>query len=89
MKSQRVLQTSPPDRTTKVLLNLLFYTVLMVTMPVTMYFVSNRFFINTFNMKSSDSYIYAAAVAVVTVHIILALFVYKAYKEEDVPVKQD
>lgn len=40
-------------------------------------------------MKSSDSYIYAAAVAVVTVHIILALFVYKAYKEEDVPVKQD
>ena len=61
-------------------------------MPITMYFASNKFFAYMFDMKTSESYIYAAAVAVVTVHVILALFVYKAYNEQDdvaPPLKQD
>ncbi|KAM8848046.1 vacuolar ATPase assembly integral membrane protein vma21 [Synchiropus splendidus] len=61
---------------------LLFFTVLMVTLPITLYFASKAYiFEGSMNMSSSDSYFYAAIVAVLAVHVVLALFVYVAWNE--------
>lgn len=37
--------------------------------------------LGTMKMSSSDSYFYAAIVAVLAVHVVLALFVYVAWNE--------
>jgi len=60
---------------------LLGYTLMMITLPITMYFVSCHVLEGILKWHHKDSYIYAAAVAVLTVHLILGLFVYAAYKE--------
>ena len=41
--------------------------------------------IGVFQMSSSTSYFYAAIVAIVTIHIILALFIYVAWSEGSKP----
>lgn len=61
---------------------LLFFTILMVTLPIGLYFVSKAYiFEGSMKMSSSDSYFYAAIVAVLAVHVVLALFVYVAWNE--------
>ncbi|XP_062332294.1 vacuolar ATPase assembly integral membrane protein VMA21-like [Osmerus eperlanus] len=61
---------------------LLFFTVLMVTVPIGLYFASKAYiFEGTMKMSNSDSYFYAAIVAVLAVHVVLALFVYVAWNE--------
>uniref|UniRef100_A0A1A8LM43 VMA21 vacuolar H+-ATPase homolog n=2 Tax=Nothobranchius TaxID=28779 RepID=A0A1A8LM43_9TELE len=61
---------------------LLFFTVLMVTLPIGLYFTSKAYiFEGSMKMSSSDSYFYAAIVAVLAVHVVLALFVYVAWNE--------
>uniref|UniRef100_A0A3B4AFG7 Uncharacterized protein n=1 Tax=Periophthalmus magnuspinnatus TaxID=409849 RepID=A0A3B4AFG7_9GOBI len=61
---------------------LLFFTILMVTLPIGLYFASKAFiFEGSLKMSSSDSYFYAAIVAVLAVHVVLALFVYVAWNE--------
>ncbi|XP_042274805.1 vacuolar ATPase assembly integral membrane protein vma21 [Thunnus albacares] len=61
---------------------LLFFTILMVTLPIGLYFASKAYiFEGSMKMSSSDSYFYAAIVAVLTVHVVLALFVYVAWNE--------
>ncbi|XP_028671512.1 vacuolar ATPase assembly integral membrane protein vma21 [Erpetoichthys calabaricus] len=61
---------------------LLFFTVLMITLPIGLYFASKAYlFEGTLGMSSSDSYFYAAIVAVVAVHMVLAMFVYVAWNE--------
>ncbi|KPP58169.1 vacuolar ATPase assembly integral membrane protein vma21-like [Scleropages formosus] len=61
---------------------LLFFTVLMVTLPIGLYFASKSFvFEASMGMSNKDSYFYAAIVAVVAVHVVLALFVYVAWNE--------
>ncbi|KAM6117003.1 vacuolar ATPase assembly integral membrane protein VMA21 [Pterocles gutturalis] len=61
---------------------LLFFTALMITLPVGLYFSSKAYiFEGTLGMSDKDSYFYAAIVAVVTVHVVLALFVYVAWNE--------
>ncbi|KAF7229581.1 vacuolar ATPase assembly integral membrane protein vma21 [Nothobranchius furzeri] len=61
---------------------LLFFTVLMVTLPIGLYFTSKAYiFEGSMEMSSSDSYFYAAIVAVLAVHVVLALFVYVAWNE--------
>lgn len=61
---------------------LLIYSLLMITFPVTSFFVSKTVVENIFNVSSNQSYIYATAVSVISIHIILAMFVYKAYNED-------
>ena len=39
------------------------------------------FFSGSMKMSSSDSYFYAAIVAVLAVHVVLAMFVYVAWNE--------
>ncbi|XP_014810789.1 PREDICTED: vacuolar ATPase assembly integral membrane protein VMA21 [Calidris pugnax] len=78
---------SPPDfrnegSLTSTLRTLLFFTALMITLPVGLYFSSKAYvFEGTLGMSDRDSYFYAAIVAVVTVHVVLALFVYVAWNE--------
>ncbi|XP_065545603.1 vacuolar ATPase assembly integral membrane protein VMA21 isoform X1 [Lathamus discolor] len=55
---------------------------LMITLPVGLYFSSKAYiFEGTLGMSDRDSYFYAAIVAVVAVHVVLALFVYVAWNE--------
>ncbi|XP_013861532.1 vacuolar ATPase assembly integral membrane protein vma21 [Austrofundulus limnaeus] len=61
---------------------LLFFTFLMVTLPIGLYFASKAYiFEGAMKMSSSDSYFYAAIIAVLAVHVVLALFVYVAWNE--------
>ncbi|XP_064876078.1 vacuolar ATPase assembly integral membrane protein VMA21-like isoform X1 [Oncorhynchus nerka] len=61
---------------------LLFFTILMVTLPIGLYFASKAYiFQGSLQMSNSDSYFYAAIVAVLAVHVVLALFVYVAWNE--------
>ncbi|XP_014053974.1 vacuolar ATPase assembly integral membrane protein vma21 [Salmo salar] len=61
---------------------LLFFTILMVTLPIGLYFASKAYiFEGSLQMSNSDSYFYAAIVAVLAVHVVLALFVYVAWNE--------
>ncbi|XP_066570858.1 vacuolar ATPase assembly integral membrane protein vma21 [Amia ocellicauda] len=61
---------------------LLFFTILMVTLPIGLYFATKSYvFEASMGMSSNDSYFYAAIVAVVAVHVVLALFVYVAWNE--------
>ncbi|XP_077433838.1 vacuolar ATPase assembly integral membrane protein vma21 [Vanacampus margaritifer] len=61
---------------------LLFFTILMVTLPIGLYFASKAYiFEGSMKMSSTDSYFYAAIVAVLAVHVVLAMFVYVAWNE--------
>ncbi|KAM4695698.1 vacuolar ATPase assembly integral membrane protein VMA21 [Rhinophrynus dorsalis] len=61
---------------------LLFFTVLMIMLPIGLYFCSKVYvFEGSYGMSNRDSYFYAAIVAVVAVHVVLAMFVYVAWNE--------
>ncbi|XP_014782063.1 vacuolar ATPase assembly integral membrane protein VMA21 [Octopus bimaculoides] len=61
---------------------MMFFSTAMLTLPILSYFLSKwLIFENIFKMSNSDSYFYAAIGSIFTVHIILALFVYSAWKE--------
>ncbi|XP_078251829.1 vacuolar ATPase assembly integral membrane protein VMA21-like [Rhinoraja longicauda] len=65
-----------------VLKTLLFFTFLMIVLPIGLYFGTKSFvFEGSLGMSNRDSYFYAAIVAVVAVHVVLALFVYVAWNE--------
>ncbi|XP_041930558.1 vacuolar ATPase assembly integral membrane protein vma21-like [Alosa pseudoharengus] len=69
---------------------LLFFTILMVTVPIGLYFASKAYiFEGSMQMSSSDSYFYAAIVAVLAVHVVLALFVYVAWNEGSPPKRKE
>ncbi|ETE64203.1 Vacuolar ATPase assembly integral membrane protein VMA21, partial [Ophiophagus hannah] len=78
---------SPPEARSEVSLastlrTMLFFTALMIMLPIGLYFSTKAYiFEGTFGMSNRDSYFYAAIVAVVAVHIVLALFVYVAWNE--------
>uniref|UniRef100_A0A3Q3F3K3 Vacuolar ATPase assembly factor VMA21 n=1 Tax=Labrus bergylta TaxID=56723 RepID=A0A3Q3F3K3_9LABR len=82
-------RNSPPcteefqDSLVSALKTLLFFTILMVTLPIGLYFASKAYIFEgeLCDMSSSDSYFYAAIVAVLAVHVVLALFVYVAWNE--------
>ncbi|XP_053328523.1 vacuolar ATPase assembly integral membrane protein VMA21 [Spea bombifrons] len=61
---------------------LLFFTLLMIMLPIGLYFSSKVYvFEGAYGMSNRDSYFYAAIVAVVAVHVVLAMFVYVAWNE--------
>lgn len=62
---------------------MLFFTVMLTLAPITSFFVSKSYlFEGMFGMTGSNSYIYAAFVAVVVVHIILIAFLYVAFRDD-------
>ncbi|KAM3910813.1 vacuolar ATPase assembly integral membrane protein VMA21 [Leptodactylus fuscus] len=61
---------------------LLFFTILMIMLPIGLYFSSKVYvFEGLYGMSNKDSYFYAAIVAVIAVHVVLAMFVYVAWNE--------
>ena len=48
---------------------------------IKLYIKLNSSLLDVFDIKKEDSYIYAALTAVVVVHIILAAFIYAAWKD--------
>uniref|UniRef100_A0AAY4AJH3 Vacuolar ATPase assembly integral membrane protein VMA21 n=1 Tax=Denticeps clupeoides TaxID=299321 RepID=A0AAY4AJH3_9TELE len=65
-----------------VLKTLLFFTIMMITLPIGLYFATKAYvFEGSLGYSSNDSYFYAAIVAVVAVHVVLGLFVYAAWNE--------
>ncbi|XP_036718482.1 vacuolar ATPase assembly integral membrane protein VMA21-like [Balaenoptera musculus] len=59
---------------------LLFFTALIITVPIGLYFTTKSYvFEGAFGMSNRDGYFYAAIAAVVAVHVVLALFVYVAW----------
>lgn len=61
---------------------MLFFTIMMTVAPLSSFFISKSFiFEGIFKMESGTSYIYAAFIAVVVVHIILFGFVYVAFRD--------
>ncbi|XP_069842688.1 vacuolar ATPase assembly integral membrane protein VMA21 [Dendropsophus ebraccatus] len=61
---------------------LLFFTILMIMLPIGLYFSSKVYvFEGAYGMSNKDSYFYAAIVAVIAVHVVLAMFVYVAWNE--------
>ncbi|CAH1268421.1 vacuolar ATPase assembly integral membrane protein VMA21-like [Branchiostoma lanceolatum] len=72
---------------------LLVFTLLMVTAPISLYFMSKTIvFEGMLSMEENDAYFYGAIVAVVVVHIILVMFVVVAFREKPkagFPLKQD
>lgn len=66
-----------------VLITLLIFSIGMITMPLTAYYL--------FSYLSHGSSVIGASAAIVTVHLILAGFVYKAIKEPaaEIELKED
>ena len=64
---------------------MLFYTFLMVTAPISSYFISKNYIFSDYSENNST--IVAAIVAVAMIHIVLGLFVYAAYSE-DIPSRK-
>ncbi|XP_063793440.1 vacuolar ATPase assembly integral membrane protein VMA21 [Pseudophryne corroboree] len=61
---------------------LLFFTILMIMLPIGLYFSSKIYvFEGAYGLSNRDSYFYAAIVAVIAVHVVLAMFVYVAWND--------
>uniref|UniRef100_A0A7N4Q015 Vacuolar ATPase assembly integral membrane protein VMA21 n=1 Tax=Sarcophilus harrisii TaxID=9305 RepID=A0A7N4Q015_SARHA len=70
------------DSITSTLKTLLVFTTLMITLPIGLYFSSKSYaFEGTLGMPNRDSNFYAAIVAVVAVHVVLAFFLYVTWNE--------
>lgn len=70
------------DNSGSVVRTMMFFSTAMLTVPIFLYFFSKSLlFEGWFGMTNSNSYFYAAIVAIVAVHVILGFFVYAAWKE--------
>ncbi|XP_052793408.1 vacuolar ATPase assembly integral membrane protein VMA21-like isoform X2 [Mya arenaria] len=78
------------EKEDSVMKTMVLFSLAMMFFPVFIYFASKRMFFEAFiGMSSQDSYFYAAFVAIGTVHIILGMFVYKAFTEGTTSTKTD
>ena len=72
---------------------LIKYSILMFTFPIMSFFLSKWYVFDSWYPEGSTNAIYSAFVAVFAVHIVLAMFVRKAWREEtespQVALKQD
>ncbi|XP_060580008.1 vacuolar ATPase assembly integral membrane protein VMA21-like [Ruditapes philippinarum] len=79
----RTRMTGGRERDAGVMKTMIIFSLSMLFFPVFLYFFSKRMLFELFfGMTSQDSYFYAAFVAIGTVHLILGMFVYKAFTEE-------
>lgn len=70
------------------LIRMLFYTLLMVTGPISSYYISKYvIFEGLLRLSEDASIVPSALTSIVVVHIVLGLFIYAAYTEK-VPEKK-
>ncbi|CAH1100287.1 unnamed protein product [Psylliodes chrysocephalus] len=62
---------------------ILAYSVFILASPITIFFVSKILFEGILNITPMTSNISSAVLAVVTLHIALGMYIYKAYSEAD------
>ncbi|KHN81248.1 Vacuolar ATPase assembly integral membrane protein VMA21 [Toxocara canis] len=63
--------------------NLLIYSLTIISVPLgSMFFLKKYLFEVILGYNNQDSILYSAIIAVVLVHVVLALFVYAAYKDD-------
>ncbi|XP_060064797.1 vacuolar ATPase assembly integral membrane protein VMA21-like [Ylistrum balloti] len=80
LRSRMMGQTEEQNQS--VMKTMILFSMAMLFLPVFSYFFTKSFFFEGyFGMTSQNSYFYAAFVAITVVHIILGLFVYKAFTE--------
>ncbi|XP_055325143.1 vacuolar ATPase assembly integral membrane protein VMA21 homolog [Sitodiplosis mosellana] len=81
---------SAADKQRDIFFSILFYCLLIIISPIVTFFASKHFIFDSI-FEPVPSNIWAAVSAVVTLHVALGLFLYRAYfSEEDKPVrKQD
>ncbi len=74
------------DRAMQALKKLTIYSVSIIVIPlVSMFFLKRYLFEWLLGYSNSDSLLYAAIIAVVMVHVVLVLFIYVAWTEEETP----
>jgi len=81
----RMRTTAQADGSTMKIM--LTFTIMMVTLPIASYFASKFVMEAAFGLESA--YLYAAGIAVITVHIVLVLFVMAAWREDTKEIKTD
>jgi len=87
--AQENLFLGPQESAGQMFKRLFFYSLLMIITPLACYFFSKSFlFEGLFGMTSSNSYFYAAIVAIVAVHIFLGVFIYIAFMEGAKPMRK-
>jgi len=64
------------------LCTLLLYSVAMFTLPIGSYFATIYYLDEYFNIPKSDSYLYAVGVAVLMVQLVIAAYIYQAFRED-------
>ena len=79
----RNLDTVVSPSSGHVFMKLLLHSILMFSLPFCTYFGIKSYLEKEFNMQSPQSYIYAVIGVVIVVHIIIASYVYQAFKEEE------
>lgn len=79
----------PQESPSQMFRRLTFYSLLMIFLPLASYFVSKRIvFEGVLGMTSSNSYFYAAIVAIVAVHVFLGIFIYISFMEGAKPARK-
>ncbi|XP_033744046.1 vacuolar ATPase assembly integral membrane protein VMA21-like isoform X2 [Pecten maximus] len=80
LRSRMMGQTQEQNQS--VMKTMILFSMAMLFLPVFTYFSAKSFFFEGFlGMTSQNSYFYSAFVAITVVHILLGLFVYKAFTE--------
>jgi len=71
---------------TSAIRKLIIFSLSIIGLPLSFMFLTKRYlFEGYFGYSSQDSITYAAIVAVILVHLVLAVFVYVAWNEPDQP----
>nr|XP_006812708.1 PREDICTED: vacuolar ATPase assembly integral membrane protein VMA21-like [Saccoglossus kowalevskii] len=77
------LSRSEDENLSNVLHSLLIYSLLIIFLPLLSYFISKTMiFEGVMSMSNKDALFYGGITAVVVVHVILAAFIKKAWKED-------
>jgi len=65
--------------------NIFLSTILMLTAPLTVFFKSRTFFQESKGYDLQQSNLYSAIAAVVTVHLVMLVFIFFAWREKPEP----
>ncbi|OQV20524.1 hypothetical protein BV898_05568 [Hypsibius exemplaris] len=91
-KRQKQLSTVSDQEVTSIFKTLTMYTLLIIFMPILSYFFARKYiFEDLLGFDARQSFIYWAVLAVVSIHVVLFIMVYRAYQDGVKPrtIKQD
>ncbi|XP_055333255.1 vacuolar ATPase assembly integral membrane protein VMA21 homolog [Paramacrobiotus metropolitanus] len=92
VKQPKELSSVSDDEVSSIFKNLTTYTLLIVFLPIASYFGAKKVIFEQYlGIASGQSAIYWAVLAVASIHVVLGIMVYRAYREGIKPrnIKQD